>query len=307
LSDDGRHGLTLIAFLGSVFSPYYAAARRRAGRRGEVADPLDHCAINVALYGGRSKHWAMTERGRGALARDRSALSIGPSSLVWDGRGLSAEIAEWTVPRPRRLRGEIRLRPDVIFERAHRLDPGPGGGGDHRWWPIAPCARVEVDFAQPALRWSGRAYLDSNRGEAPLEQAFRRWQWSRSTFADGSTAVVYDVVPRRRAGPGACIARRFTTRGGCFEFEPPPPVGIRPTFWRIDRTPAMDPPLPARACRSFEDAPFYARSQLEGQLLGEAVETVHESLDLDRFRQRWVQGLLPFRMPRAAFLPRRNR
>ncbi len=24
LSDDGRHGLTLIAFIGSVFSPYYA-------------------------------------------------------------------------------------------------------------------------------------------------------------------------------------------------------------------------------------------------------------------------------------------
>ena len=45
LSDDGRHGLTLIAFIGSVFSPYYAW---RAARRG---DPLDHCALNVALYG----------------------------------------------------------------------------------------------------------------------------------------------------------------------------------------------------------------------------------------------------------------
>jgi carotenoid 1,2-hydratase len=27
---------------------------------------------------------------------------------------------------------------------------------------------------------------------------------------------------------------------------------------------------------------------------------VHESLDLDRFAQRWVQLLLPFRMPRRA-------
>jgi hypothetical protein len=26
--------------------------------------------------------------------------------------------------------------------------------------------------------------------------------------------------------------------------------------------------------------------------------TVHESLDLDRFRRPWVQCLLPFRMPR---------
>ena len=30
LSDDGRCGLTIIAFIGSVFSPYYALARRRA-------------------------------------------------------------------------------------------------------------------------------------------------------------------------------------------------------------------------------------------------------------------------------------
>ncbi|MGB5835339.1 MAG: hypothetical protein WBG92_25590, partial [Thiohalocapsa sp.] len=29
LSDDGEHGLTLIAFIGSVFSPYYFSGRRR--------------------------------------------------------------------------------------------------------------------------------------------------------------------------------------------------------------------------------------------------------------------------------------
>ncbi|PIY72746.1 MAG: carotenoid 1,2-hydratase, partial [Rhodobacterales bacterium CG_4_10_14_0_8_um_filter_70_9] len=28
LSDDGRHGITLIAFIGSVFSPYYYWAGR---------------------------------------------------------------------------------------------------------------------------------------------------------------------------------------------------------------------------------------------------------------------------------------
>jgi len=34
-------------------------------------------------------------------------------------------------------------------------------------------------------------------------------------------------------------------------------------------------------------------------LLGESVTAMHESLSLDRFRARWVQMLLPFRMPRA--------
>ena len=42
ISDDGQHGLTIIAFLGSVFSPYY----KRSGR----GDPLNHSSLNVALY-----------------------------------------------------------------------------------------------------------------------------------------------------------------------------------------------------------------------------------------------------------------
>ena len=44
LSDDRQFGLTIIVFVGSVFSPYYAWARR-GGRR---ADPQDHCAFNIA-------------------------------------------------------------------------------------------------------------------------------------------------------------------------------------------------------------------------------------------------------------------
>ena len=55
LSDDGRHGLTLIAFVGSVFSPYYARARRQA-----PTDPENHCAVNIAVYGPGGR-WAMKE------------------------------------------------------------------------------------------------------------------------------------------------------------------------------------------------------------------------------------------------------
>jgi carotenoid 1,2-hydratase len=50
--------------------------------------------------------------------------------------------------------------------------------------------------------------------------------------------------------------------------------------------------------RTFEDAPFYARTLLETRVSGIAGPAVHESLDLDRFRSLWVQCLLPFRMPR---------
>ena len=84
LSDDGQHGLTIIAFIGSVFSPYYAWARAHG-----KGDPLNHCAVNVALYSRDRKRWAMTERGRGHVGRASSSLAIGPSLLTWDGDALT--------------------------------------------------------------------------------------------------------------------------------------------------------------------------------------------------------------------------
>ena len=81
ISDDGEYGLSIIAFVGSVFSPYYALARSRTGG---LADPENHCALNVALYGKGGKRWTMTERGRTHTTRNAQHFQIGPSSLHWD-------------------------------------------------------------------------------------------------------------------------------------------------------------------------------------------------------------------------------
>jgi carotenoid 1,2-hydratase len=51
--------------------------------------------------------------------------------------------------------------------------------------------------------------------------------------------------------------------------------------------------------RTLTDAPFYARSVLDAQWLGERVTVMHESLSLARFASPWVQAMLPFRMPRS--------
>ena len=75
--------------MGSVFSPYYARARRRG-----AADPEQHCAVNVALYGAAGKRWSFTERCRDSLDRTSSSLRIGPSSLRWRGCALSVAIDE---------------------------------------------------------------------------------------------------------------------------------------------------------------------------------------------------------------------
>lgn len=288
LSDDGLHGLTLIAMLGSVFSPYYARARRRG-----AADPLDHCALNVALYGAGGKRWSATERGHGVLAREAIALKIGPSMLHWNGECLVIHIDEWTVPLPSRLRGVVRVYPGRLNAESFALD----ARGRHLWTPLAACARVEVDMQSPARCWRGQAYLDSNAGEEPLEAGFHSWDWSRARLANGDTLVLYDV--RRREGPPLALALRVRPDGTVVEFSPPPTAPLATAaVWRMPRATRSEPGYPARVLQTLEDTPFYARSLLSTRLEAEAVTAVHESLSLERFDTRWVQALLPFRMPR---------
>ena len=290
MSHNGRHGMTIIAFLGSAFSPYYAWASKR-----EAADPLNYCALNVALYdlgatrGGR--RWTMTERRRHDVRRSTGELAIGPSSLVWDGDALSIWIDEYTTPWPSRVRGVVRIYPQFITDRVAALD----AASQHRWWPIAPSTRVQVVLEEPDLRWLGTGYLDSNWGDAPPEIAFSRWDWSRATLQVG-TAVLYDI--QRRQGAPLLLALRFAPSGQVEEFEPPAAASLPRTLWGIERGTRADLPASATVIKTLEDGPFYARSLVAAQLLGEPIRAVHESVSLDRLRRLWVKLLLPFRMPR---------
>jgi carotenoid 1,2-hydratase len=153
MSDDGQHGITLIAFVGSVFSPYYAWAR---GRGQAHAD--NHCALNVAIYSKGQGRWAMTERGQRHCARSARQFTIGPSQLSWDGDCLTIDIDEVCVPIPRRVRGRIKLWPQQLFGYSTPLDVN----AQHRWGPLAPSSRIEVELNAPDLKWQGHAYLDSN-------------------------------------------------------------------------------------------------------------------------------------------------
>ena len=284
LSADGQHGLTIIAFLGSVFSPYYAWAGRR--------NPLDHCAINVALYKPRGGRWAMTERTEQALERTRNHLKIGPSQMVWDRDALTVEVDETGCPIPRRLRGRVRFTPEFTSDYRLTLDPR----GEHSWWPIAPRRRVEVAFERPALRWNGVGYLDTNWGSTALERSFAAWTWSRAPLGRGA-AILYDAT-RREADP-LSVALRVDPSGEVEPLEPPAVHRLRTTRWCVARsTRSEEDP---HVSRTLEDTPFYARSVVRQRIAGEWVEGVHESLSLDRFRSNWVKVLLPFRMPRNRF------
>lgn len=287
ISDDGRHALTIIGFIGSVFSPYYKWARRK-----QPADPLDHCAINVALYGPRGR-WAMTERGADAAWRSRDRLAVGPSAISWDGDTLTIDVAERAAPLPLALRGRIRLRVDTLFARSFELD----GAQRHRWTPFAPFARAEVEMTHPSLKWSGAAYFDHNVGLEPLEAGFTRWDWGRAHGAAGTT-IHYDSL--LRSGAQSALALRFAQSGEISAFEPPPRQNLPATrIWRMPRAARNDSGAAPAVRKTLEDTPFYARSIIESTVAGERLTGVHESLDLDRFCAPIVQMMLPFRMPRV--------
>ena len=284
ISDDGRYGLTVIAFLGSVFSPYYFWSRARG-----AADPLDFCSINVALYGPGAR-WCMTERGRADLHRERNALRIGPSGLRWDGNELLIDLNEWTAPLPRRLRGQIRVQPTVGNQEGIDLDPN----ARHRWTPVFPAARVEAELTHPRLRWSGAGYLDHNAGAEPLERCFENWYWLRAA-TDQGPVVLYDT--QYCNGESSALALHFDSSGTLHRLPTPTPVTLPHSRCRIDRKTRSDNGQ-AQLKAVWEDTPFYARSLVETELLGQRVTAVHESLSLRRFSNFWVQQMLPFRMPR---------
>ena len=268
-----------------MFSPYYAFARRQG-----PADPLNHCAINVAVYRKGGGRWAMTERPRGAVARTPDIFAVGPSNLSWDGTALTIRLDEISVPIHRRIRGTVRVVPTAITQQAFVLNET----GNHLWWPIAPCARVQVALDHPHLRWQGDGYFDTNRGDAPLERGFTDWQWARGATRDGAL-ILYEA--KRRDRSRVDLAMTFDLQGRMQTFQPPPMVALKPTGWRVERSIRSE--AAADIVRTLEDAPFYARSVVSGQLLGESVALMHESLSLDRFRMPIVQAILPFRMPRT--------
>jgi carotenoid 1,2-hydratase len=234
----------------------------------------------------------MTERGRDSMQRDATQFTIGPSQLRWTGDCLEIDIQEIGMPLPFPVRGRIRVHPQNLSNFSVPLD----AAGRHRWGPIAPCARIEVELTQPSLRWQGHAYLDSNEGDEPIERSFREWDWSRATLSDGSTAVIYDVQPAD--GDDRLIAQRFFPDGRIEPFDAPPRQALPLTGWRIPRRMRSDDHIPVRMIDRLEDTPFYARSVLASGLFGETVISMHETLNVPRFTSPIVQRMLPFRMPR---------
>ncbi|WP_156373333.1 carotenoid 1,2-hydratase [Pseudorhodoferax sp. Leaf267] len=286
--------MTLIAFIGSVFSPYYAWQRRRWGDEQALAE--EHVAVNVSLYrrapgsARYAKWWTMTERGHRDLHRDRQSLAIGPSRLQWEGADrLRIDLDEWAAPWPQRVRGSLAVQLQTRPGRRFALDRG----ALHHWQPISPVARIDVALDAPAARWQGEAYLDCNWGRRPLARDFARWHWSRQRQADGCR-VLYACEPR--AGAAQALDLQIAADGAIAVRDAPPACALPASAWGVGRQTRALPAAAPTVAATLESGPFYCRSLLADADGG--APWMHESLDLVRFDRPLVQAMLPFRMPR---------
>jgi len=237
----------------------------------------------------------MTERGQNAIERTAHQFTVGPSHLRWENGALTIQIDERIPLLGNKVQGSITVFPKQLFNQVVELDDL----GKHRWGPISPSARVEVSFTNPSLQWRGNAYFDSNEGDEAISKPFSEWDWSRAHLKDGSTAVIYDV--RQKNGNERIIASKFNPDGTVESFIPPERVLLRKTGWRIQRNMRSEKignHANIELLNTFEDTPFYARSMLKSQLLGEEVISMHETLNVKRLESNIVQFMLPWRMPR---------
>ncbi|WMS42150.1 hypothetical protein RDV64_19080 [Acuticoccus sp. MNP-M23] len=267
-----------------MFSPYYAWSGKR--------EPLNHVAVNVALYGKPSR-WAMTERTRRDAEQTQTGFRVRTSAIeqLGDGR-IKIVIDERGAPIPRKVRGEIILSPSAIARTAYPIDRA----GEHLWRPIAPSAGVSVRMSAPDLSWEGTGYVDMNWGMKPLERTFDHWDWMRVDLGEGRSAVFYDT--EELSGGGRQLALLCAPDGTAEPMPAPRRHRLPGTLWRVPRSGWSDGEGPT-VRRTLEDTPFYVRTELDVDILGARRTAIQETLSLSRFRNTIVQLMLPFRMPRS--------
>ncbi len=282
VSSDGTRAISVIAFIGSVFSPWY----RWSGRK----RPHNHVCINVATYGPGGR-FTMTDRGERALRQTQDVFEVGPSKLSWaDGR-LIIDVDELaSPPLPGRVKGRITLTPSGLTDVEAPLMPD----GSHIWRPFAPTATIEVDLNR-GWPWSGHGSLDSNFGTRALEADFSYWTWGRFPVPGGS-ACFYDA--ERRDGGRLELGVKFADSGEIEPMEVPRKTRFARTLWAVKRETRADPGYTPHQVKMMLDAPFYSRSVVRTKIGGVETDGVHEALDLDRFASPLIKPMLAIRVPR---------
>ena len=236
----------------------------------------------------------MTDRGESALRQTPDCLTVGPSSMRWQGGKLVIEINEIAAPPLiSRVRGTVTVTPTALTSVEAALTPD----GSHIWRPFAPTCDIRVDLAAPGWQWDGHGYFDANFGTRALEQDFTYWTWGRFPVPGGSTCF-YDAT--LRGGSMLSLGAHFDEDGSAHEVTPPPKAHLSRSLWAVARDTRADTGYAPKQVQNMLDAPFYSRSSVRTQIDGQESTGVHEALDLRRFRSPLLKPMLACRVPRRA-------
>jgi len=283
--------ISIIAFIGSVFSPWY----KWSGRK----NPNNNICLNVATYGPKGR-FTMTDRGRSALGQSEHTLTLGPSCVEWDAASQSLVITideVSSLPLISRIRGTVTLRPTGMTGVELPLT----ADGSHVWRPFAPTADIDVDLNMDGWTWSGHGYFDANFGTRALEQDFNYWTWGRFPVKSGA-ACFYDL--ELRDGTHHHHAFLIHHDGTAEQIASPPPLTkFSRSLWAVSRSTRCDAGSKPKQVKSLLDAPFYSRAMVETTLMGEKTTGVFEALDLHRFRNPAILAMLAVRVPRRRTWP----
>ncbi|MEE2786746.1 MAG: carotenoid 1,2-hydratase [Myxococcota bacterium] len=258
-------------------------------------DPAEFCTLNFALHGPDGvDSWVFSEFSSADIKRSQDDFCLGETAITRTESGLHVELNARTKPffqwgMPPQIRGSLTLTPEAEYGHIVHLDRHRR----HRWFGLAPRARIRVKLTEPKVEFEGSAYHDANQGLEPLEDGFQSWQWSRAELHDG-TAVLYDTI--ERTGDQHLSGRLYRPDGTIEEMDPPKSVTLRRGRWGVRRGTRTDADGTPTVLKTLVDAPFYTRSLIETQLRGESVISMHESVDLDRFSAGWVRFLLPWKI-----------
>ena len=286
IEPNSGQAVSIIAFIGSVFSPWY----RWSGRK----QPQNNVCLNVATYGKKSR-FTMTDRGQSALVQEPHKLTIGPSSLIWDpsNKELIIQINEVSsLPLISRLKGTIRLKPSGVTNVELPLTKE----GTHIWRPFAPTAEIEVNLNKPEWQWKGHGYFDANFGTRALEQDFDYWTWGRFPLEKG-TSCFYDLELRNQEKYQ--FEYHFENDGTAKNITSAPKnQKFSNSLWGIKRQTRCDSQSEPKQENSLLDAPFYNRAAVSTTIKGRKTTGVFEALDLRRFRNPLLMFMLAVRVPR---------
>jgi carotenoid 1,2-hydratase len=254
---------------------------------------LDHCALNVALYGPNGgMAWTLTEGAMLPTSRGANHAQFGESRIEVARDRVTVHVRERAPWTGRWVEGEVVLEREAEgLATPWKIDPEQ----QHQWWLVMPRARMRARFDAPKVHFHGTAYHDANMGRVSLEDSFSRWSWGRAHSESGATVVTYDVLDRAHQRRSRAV--RVDRRGNAQMIEDLERVAFPASRWGVACDTLVDRSAPeVKLVKRLEDTPFYVRSLLSAQLGGERVTTMYEQLSLERFDTRWVQHLLGYRM-----------